>query len=343
MRFASGLISSARPAVGVPLAFFAGLCIAGPASADRAPIVIGSGKSGVEINHQILGQLPPPPSIADHYRLEIARFGAQRRLEAWMDPPAPATDVPQLAPAPAPLSIPARQSPTTPVITGEPPQPVRDRTPPQPATPAVVSPPAAKTTPEPPRPAAPVAGQPQPEPSGIAQQGGGVPDSPAPAGIAATAIPPQDSGQSPETPGDIAAADHRGAQQLALAVPPPDPGDSTAAATTISVLSTVGGETVRIVFPPGEATFDSPSSALLDRMTDRVRDDMAARIQIHAYAGDPDDNRNRARRLSLTRALAVRSYLMKAGASSTQLDVRALGARAGSGPPDRVDVQILKR
>jgi outer membrane protein OmpA-like peptidoglycan-associated protein len=44
--------------------------------------------------------------------------------------------------------------------------------------------------------------------------------------------------------------------------------------------------------------------------------------------------------LSLTRALAVRAYLMDKGIADTRIDVRALGV-AASGPPDRVDIRSL--
>ncbi|MCH8925159.1 MAG: OmpA family protein [Proteobacteria bacterium] len=45
-----------------------------------------------------------------------------------------------------------------------------------------------------------------------------------------------------------------------------------------------------------------------------------------------------ARRLSLSRALAVRAYLIEQGVRSTRMDVRALGDKVPDGPADRVDV-----
>jgi len=44
------------------------------------------------------------------------------------------------------------------------------------------------------------------------------------------------------------------------------------------------------------------------------------------------------RRLSLSRALAVRAFLIDQGVRSTRLDVRALGDKTGDGPADRVDI-----
>ena len=55
------------------------------------------------------------------------------------------------------------------------------------------------------------------------------------------------------------------------------------------------------------------------------------------------DQASQARRLSLSRALTVRSYLISQGVRSTRIDVRALGARASDGPADRVDLLIGDR
>lgn len=68
------------------------------------------------------------------------------------------------------------------------------------------------------------------------------------------------------------------------------------------------------------------------------------RIQLKAYAGATgSDGGSGARRLSLSRALAVRTFLIERGVRSTRIDVRALGAAGDSGAPDRVDVVVLGR
>jgi outer membrane protein OmpA-like peptidoglycan-associated protein len=63
------------------------------------------------------------------------------------------------------------------------------------------------------------------------------------------------------------------------------------------------------------------------------------RIQLLAYAKASSDGASRARRLSLSRALAVRAYLIEKGVRSTRMDVRALGDKFGDGPADRVDIR----
>jgi hypothetical protein len=65
-----------------------------------------------------------------------------------------------------------------------------------------------------------------------------------------------------------------------------------------------------------------------------------------AYAAGTPEDPSTARRLSLARALAVRSALIADGVSSTRIYVRALGAQpggalAGDAPADRVDLSVL--
>jgi len=60
-----------------------------------------------------------------------------------------------------------------------------------------------------------------------------------------------------------------------------------------------------------------------------------------AYAAGRPEDPSTARRLSLSRALAVRAALMADGISSNRIYVRALGAQASDGPADRVDISVL--
>ncbi len=67
------------------------------------------------------------------------------------------------------------------------------------------------------------------------------------------------------------------------------------------------------------------------------------RLQLKSYAGGKDISPSKARRLSLSRALSVRSYLISTGVRSTRIDVRALGNKTTEQPINRVDVTIVKR
>lgn len=71
----------------------------------------------------------------------------------------------------------------------------------------------------------------------------------------------------------------------------------------------------------------------------------AQRLQVVAYASSQGTNTSAARRLSLSRALAVRSYLIDKGIRSTRIDVRAMGTPEGAsaGPADRVDLVLVSQ
>jgi len=67
------------------------------------------------------------------------------------------------------------------------------------------------------------------------------------------------------------------------------------------------------------------------------------RVQLMAYAAGEDLTSSKARRISLSRALSVRSYLIEKGVRSTRIDVRALGDKSEGEPKNRVDVNVIER
>lgn len=95
---------------------------------------------------------------------------------------------------------------------------------------------------------------------------------------------------------------------------------------------------IQLDFQAGSAKLSDSARAALDDLVARLKAQSDQRIQLKAYAQGGDDGGSRARRLSLSRALAVRSYLIDQGIRSTRMDVRALGDTAKAGPPDRVDI-----
>jgi outer membrane protein OmpA-like peptidoglycan-associated protein len=105
-----------------------------------------------------------------------------------------------------------------------------------------------------------------------------------------------------------------------------------------------GGESLmQIVFGDGATKIPDSVLAELKGVVNRLNKDEESRLQLLAYAEGTDANASKARRLSLSRALAVRSYLIDQGVRSTRIDVRALGNKAPSGPSERVDVVLLKK
>jgi len=78
----------------------------------------------------------------------------------------------------------------------------------------------------------------------------------------------------------------------------------------------------------------------LDKLIAKMSNDGNLRVQLHGYANGASVSPSQARRLSLFRALSVRTYLMKKGIRSTRIDVRALGNSGDSQAKNRVDVVI---
>ena len=100
---------------------------------------------------------------------------------------------------------------------------------------------------------------------------------------------------------------------------------------------------VRLDFASGSSELGAAQREALDALAQRLQKNERQRIQLMAFAAGSEDNASRARRLSLSRALAVRSYLIDQGIRSTRMDVRALGNTADSGPMDRVDIVPAQR
>lgn len=99
-------------------------------------------------------------------------------------------------------------------------------------------------------------------------------------------------------------------------------------------------ELTTIPFANGSDNYDTDSKETLDKLVGVLKKNGSVRITLTAYADSGGKVTPReARRLSLSRALAIRDYLSSKGISSGRIDVRALGANVPSGEPDRVDIK----
>lgn len=202
---------------------------------------------------------------------------------------------------------------------------------------------------EPPKPAAPapsMAAVPAPAPA--APTPIVPPPPPAPAAAAPPPPPPAPAPTAPPPPPRVAAAPPPAAAPApapAAAPPPPPPPPAQTAARPPAALppAAIGGAGPRLVFGAGSAELPAGADATLKDMAQRMNADESLRLQVVAYAEGTADQASQARRLSLSRALTVRSYLISQGVRSTRIDVRALGARASDGPADRVDLLIGDR
>lgn len=226
----------------------------------------------------------------------------------------------------------ARHSVTTaPIAEGA--APATPPSPPMPALPAPAPPPPAPTIPPAPA-AAPTTAAPPAATAAL------------PSSTAPVDAPPSAAAPTPAPPGTSAT----GGDKVAAATPPAAAAPAHAAAPPVtaaaapSVVTAIGDKTVRVQFPAGATDLPEGAQRDLDSLAQKLKNNEQARLQLVAYAAGGPDEANQARRLSLSRALAVRTYLIAQGVPNSRMDVRALGNRSdGAAPPDRVDIVMLDR
>ena len=143
--------------------------------------------------------------------------------------------------------------------------------------------------------------------------------------VTASVAPPAATKAAPQ-------AQPKAEQQAALPAPRP---------STAAPKGGAAPQGMDILFASGVSDLSNDAKAALDKLAENLKGDEKSRLQLLAYASE--DSPSKARRLSLSRALAVRSHLIAKGVRSTRIDVRALGDQIPSGEPNRVDLQITDR
>ena len=109
-----------------------------------------------------------------------------------------------------------------------------------------------------------------------------------------------------------------------------------------SAEGSVDGGKVTVFFAPKSTDIPPGTEPFFKKMVNQVKADKSLRLQLRGYAGSAEGSVSQARRVSLFRALSVRTYLMKRGVRSTRMDIRALGNKVEKGNLDRVDIEIKK-
>ncbi len=125
-----------------------------------------------------------------------------------------------------------------------------------------------------------------------------------------------------------------------LAPPPPAPLSLTpveALVETATIDPAAPLELIKLFFEPEHAELSADARTQLNQLADALLADNTKIIQLLAYASDTESSAQ-ARRVSLSRALAVRGVLMERGIQSTRMHVRALGNKSKAGNPDRVEI-----
>lgn len=123
-------------------------------------------------------------------------------------------------------------------------------------------------------------------------------------------------------------------------VRPPAPRETQTAALPPARAPVDEKEALRVVFSGSSSRLTEEGESGLRALVQSVAE-TETRIQLKAFAAGSAERPSTARRLSLSRALAVRSFLIEQGMRSTRIDVRALGVPVDDGPADRVDVILL--
>lgn len=100
---------------------------------------------------------------------------------------------------------------------------------------------------------------------------------------------------------------------------------------------------MKVVFPEKASKLPAEAKDGLKELAAKLQGRDDVRLQLLAYAGGESLSSSKARRLSLSRALSVRSFLIESGVHSTRIDVRALGNKTAETPINRVDVNVAER
>ncbi len=103
------------------------------------------------------------------------------------------------------------------------------------------------------------------------------------------------------------------------------------------------GYSMRVLFEAENAKLPADAREELRGLATSMTKQEDLRLQLLAYAGGAEMSSSAARRLSLSRALAVRSYLIESGVRSTRIDVRALGNKTSDAETERVDITVIER
>ena len=257
---------------------------------------------------------PTPPAVAEAPEAKTA--------------PAP---VVESAPKPEPVMETATKAPTPPPPPAMPKAPVIEE-----SAPAVPEPPVELAKSEPEAPAEPVETPKKPEMAKAAPPEPEMPAAPEPQTVAEVAPPP---------PAPPAASPPPALTPPTASLPIPEKpnqkAEETAALPDVDAMG--AGDTLKVMFDAASEKVPEGQKASLDTIAGKLTDNESLRIQLLAYAGGPDLSSSKARRLSLSRALSVRTYLMDKGINSTRIHVRALGDKTTEEPINRVEVTITER
>lgn len=198
-----------------------------------------------------------------------------------------------------------------------------------PPAPAEVTPPLQSAISPPPAAVAP------PAAAAPAPQVVSVPATPPPAVSPKAQRPPAATPPSPPPPVAAAPAPAAAPPPSPTPAPATSPAVASAAPITMPPPPPATAATANVQFAGNSAEISDVAKAELNRVAADAIMHSYRQIELRAFAGGTDLAESR--KISLARALAVRSYLIDQGVKS-RIEVGAFGAAAGGGPVDRVDL-----
>ncbi len=125
--------------------------------------------------------------------------------------------------------------------------------------------------------------------------------------------------------------------------PKPEPAAKEQASLPPPAETLKTGRALQVKFGPKASKLPADAKGDLKALAKKLKDKGNLRLQLMAFAGGKELSPSKARRMSLSRALSVRSFLIENGVRSTRIDVRALGSKTTEDPVNRVDVNIVER
>lgn len=280
------------------------------------------------------------PTVSPKPKAVAAKPKAEPKPKAAQRPAAPdEPDIPEVIAEPAPAPAPAPEAATKAIATESAPVSAPDSEPdsaPVAAKAAPESPKAptkaAKAKPEQIKPESIKPESIKPEPAIAAKPEPAKPEPVVPAITQAEPVPVA-------TPAEPEIQPAQPAAMAALTPPPAMVSPSASAPATVSTR----GDTMTIRFDATETRLPGAAKGELKDLASRLVADEGLNLQLLAYAEGDDAGASKARRLSLSRALEVRKYLMEEGVRSTRIEVRALGHKTDGGHADRVDAILVGR
>jgi outer membrane protein OmpA-like peptidoglycan-associated protein len=96
-----------------------------------------------------------------------------------------------------------------------------------------------------------------------------------------------------------------------------------------------------VLFDGDSAELSENVQADLRALANSMQASEDRRIQVLGFASSEGGSEDLARKLALSRALKVRTFLIDAGVASTRIQVRSLGDKSEGGPANRVDIRPI--